>query len=284
MEIRVISKTFSDVGEGPLWNLKTNSVAWVDITGKRWHQADFTTGVTTSHSVSKMIGAIVEREKGGYVAAVEEGFAIINDGDGYQVTEDFLPDEERMNDAKADALGRWWMGSNAIAFTAGKGRLHSIDSKNKITTWLEGATLPNGLGWSPDNKKFYLVDSLELVLWVFDFDLISGAVSNKTLLHKFEEDAGLPDGLTVADDGSLLIAMWDGARIKVLSPSGSYIENIELLVSRPTSCTFGGKDGKDLIVTTSGGGIDLAKEPLAGQLLAISDTGYSGSESTKFNG
>jgi hypothetical protein len=45
-----------------------------------------------------------------------------------------------------------------------------------------------------------------------------------------------------------------------------------------------GQDGKDLIVTTSGGGIDLAKEPLAGQLLVISDTGYSGSESTKFNG
>jgi sugar lactone lactonase YvrE len=60
MEIRVISEVISDVGEGPLFNTKNNSVTWVDITGKKWHQCDFNSGATTSHSVPKMIGAIVE--------------------------------------------------------------------------------------------------------------------------------------------------------------------------------------------------------------------------------
>lgn len=284
MTIRVVSSTFSDVGEGPLWNKEDNSVVWVDITGKKWHRSDYLTGQTVTRSVPKMIGAIVERITGGYAAAVEEGFAIINENDGYKVVQDFLPEAERMNDAKADAHGRWWMGSNAIDFSSGKGRLHSIDSHNKITTWLEGATLPNGLGWSPDNSKFYLVDSLELVLWVFDFNLKTGAITNKTLLHKFEDNNGLPDGMSVAGDGSLLVAMWDGSRIEVISSAGNHIENIHVPVSRPTSCTFGGPDGQDLIVTTSGGGIDLSKEPLAGQLLSISGTGYFGSESRKFNG
>ena len=144
MEIRVISEVISDVGEGPLFNTKNNSVTWVDITGKKWHQCDFNSGATTSHSVPKMIGAIVERSAGGYFGAVEEGFAEINSGDGYEVVIDFLPEEERMNDAKADGLGRWWAGSNAIDFTAGKGRLHRLNPDRSFETVLTGIAFAVG--------------------------------------------------------------------------------------------------------------------------------------------
>lgn len=284
MEIRVVSKVISDVGEGPLFNSKNNSVTWVDITGKKWHQCDFDSGVTTSHSVPKMIGAIVERSQGGYFGAVEEGFAEIKSVDGYQVVVDFLPEEERMNDAKADSFGRWWAGSNAIDFTAGKGRLHKINKDRTYQTILTGLTLPNGLGWSPDNSKFYLVDTFASSLWAFDFDYEAGSLSNKELMYKFEDGNGFPDGMCVTQDGTLLIAMWDGSRIEVISSNGELKAPIELPVQRPTSCTFGGSSQDELIVTTAARELDLSAQPLSGMLLSLKNTGYRGNESTKYDG
>lgn len=284
MKIEVISEVVSDVGEGPLYNSFENSVTWVDITGKKWHKCDFNSGKTSSHNVPKMIGAIVERKQGGYFGAVEEGFAEVDNVNGYKVVVDFLPVEERMNDAKADGLGRWWAGSNAIDFTAGMGRLHKLNADKSYETVLTGLTLPNGLGWSPDNSKFYLVDTFASSLWVFDFDFQMGKLSNKQLMHKFDDSAGFPDGMCVTNDGTLLVAMWDGSRIEVISSSGEVMQPIKLPVQRPTSCTFGGNLGTELIITTAARELDLSAQPLSGKLLVISDTGYSGIESEKYNG
>lgn len=284
MQIRVISQTISDVGEGPLFNSATNVVTWVDITGKRWHQCDFTSGVTTSHDVPKMMGAIVERTSGGYFAAVEEGFADVLNTDGYTVVSNFLPEPHRMNDAKADARGRWWAGSNAIDFTAGQGTLHRVDADRNHVPVLTGLTLPNGLGWSPDNTKFYFIDTFAGKLWVFDFNIERGDISNQKVFHDFTGSTGVPDGLCVADNGSVLVAMWDGGRIEVISASGEVQAPITLPVSRPTSCTFGGASGSELIVTTAARELDLEKESMSGKLLGILGTGMSGKPSEKYAG
>ena len=284
MEIKVLSDVVSDVGEGPLYNASENSVTWVDITGKKWHKCNFDSGKTISHDVPKMIGAIVERKNGGYFGAVEEGFAEINATNGYEVVIDFLPAEERMNDAKADGLGRWWAGSNAIDFTAGKGQLHKLNPDRSYETVLTGLTLPNGLGWSPDNTKFYLVDTFASSLWIFDFDYSSGKLRNQQLMHKFDDSKGYPDGMCVTNDGTLLIAMWDGSRIEVISSSGEVQEPILLPVQRPTSCTFGGVLGNELIVTTAARELDINAQPLSGKLLSLVGTGFSASESNKYHG
>ena len=284
MQIKVLSDVVSDVGEGPLYNASENSVTWVDITGKKWHKCNFDSGKTISHDVPKMIGAIVERKNGGYFGAVEEGFAEINATNGYEVVIDFLPAEERMNDAKADGLGRWWAGSNAIDFTAGKGQLHKLNPDKSYETVLTGLTLPNGLGWSPDNTKFYLVDTFASSLWVFDFDYSSGKLRNQQLMHKFDDSKGYPDGMCVTNDGTLLIAMWDGSRIEVISSSGEVQEPILLPVQRPTSCTFGGVLGNELIVTTAARELDTNAQPLSGKLLSLVGTGFSASESNKYHG
>ena len=284
MQIKVLSDVVSDVGEGPLYNASENSVTWVDITGKKWHKCNFDSGKTISHDVPKMIGAIVERKNGGYFGAVEEGFAEINATNGYEVVIDFLPAEERMNDAKADGLGRWWAGSNAIDFTAGKGQLHKLNPDRSYETVLTGLTLPNGLGWSPDNTKFYLVDTFASSLWVFDFDYSSGKLRNQQLMHKFDDSKGYRDGMCVTNDGTLLIAMWDGSRIEVISSSGEVQEPILLPVQRPTSCTFGGVLGNELIVTTAARELDINAQPLSGKLLSLVGTGFSASESNKYHG
>ena len=285
MKIEILSDVHSEVGEGPLWNLSERSVTWVDITGRKWHKLSLNSGLVESRSVPTMIGAIVERLDGTYQGAVEEGFAKLKIGeDGYEITHNFLSSEVRMNDAKADAKGRWWAGSNAIDFTAGVGKVHRLNIDGSVSTMIEGLTLPNGLGWSPDNKKFYLIDTFARALYRYDFNLESGDISNKSLLVEFKEDGSYPDGMCVASDGTLLVAMWNGSRIEVISSEGQFLSTIEMPVKSPTSCAFGGDDGKTLLVTSDGRDFDSLKYPDSGKLFGITGTGFSASESSKYHG
>ncbi|MEI9906797.1 MAG: SMP-30/gluconolactonase/LRE family protein [Actinomycetota bacterium] len=285
--IRAIASNRSDCGEGPIWNSSKNIVTWVDIAGKKWHQTPIGSNESdsaTTFTLPTVIGAIVERSRGGYFAAVEEGFGSISSNGEYKLEIEFLPKGERMNDAKADASGRWWVGSCDFNFVQGRGRLHVVDHDWKITTIETGVTLPNGLGWSPDNKSFYFIDSMQRLMWRYDYDTDSGNLSHRSVFVKFPEKGGLPDGLAIATDGSILVALCGGGQIDVYAPDGTLKEIIPLPVTLPTSCAFGGADGSTLIVTSAGGGVDLAKEPLAGLTMAIEGLGYSGKPSEVFGG
>ncbi len=285
MQIDVLSQVWSEVGEGPIWNDAKRTITWVDITGKKWHRLAIDSGAVVTHTVPTMIGAAVETKNGGLVVAVEEGFAKVNvDKDGYFVTHNFLPAEDRMNDAKADAKGRWWAGSNAIDFTAGAGKLHKLDSKGTVTVMEQGLTLPNGLGWSPDNRYFYLIDTFARSMFRYNFDLEAGQISNRSLFVEFKDDGSFPDGMCVASDGTLFVSMWSGSRIEVISPDGNFLESIKMPVMSPTSCAFGGDRGETLIVTSDGRDFDETLFPDSGKLFAISGTGFSALESAKYYG
>ena len=147
-----------------------------------------------------------------------------------------------------------------------------------------GLTLPNGLGWSPDNKSFYFVDSMQHVMWRYDFDEDSGNISNRRVLVTFEDDGSVPDGMCVSNDGSLFVAMWGGYRVEVYSPDGVLKDVIPVPVKQPSSCAFGGKDGRTLIVTSAAGATDVINEPLNGLPLAIEGLDYSGQESAVYRG
>lgn len=284
LAINPVTTLRGDVGEGPLWNSKTKCVTWVDITGLLWHITEFDTGKTKSLPVPNMVGALIERESGGYLGAVKEGFAEINPLGGYDVFNEFLPSTERMNDAKADALGRWWTGSNAIDFTKGAGKLHVINNDRQIKTVLSGLTLPNGLAWNKRNDEFYLVDTFESVIWAFDFDLENSELTNKRELVKFEDNGSFPDGMTISDQGFLIVAMWEGSKLEIFDGNGAKQGEFTVPVKKPTSCTFGGENSDILIVTSACRELNFEAHDLDGMLLAVTGTGLTGEESRKFNG
>jgi sugar lactone lactonase YvrE len=284
LSINPIAKSRGDVGEGPLWNSQTKKVTWVDVTGLFWHVTEFDSGNTKTLSVPNMVGAVIERDSDGYLGAVKEGFAEMNPKGGYEVFNEFLPATERMNDAKADALGRWWAGSNAIDFTKGAGKLHVIDTDRTVKTVLTGLTLPNGLAWNEQNDEFYLVDTFESVLWAFDFDLENAELVNKRELVKFADNGSFPDGMTISDQGLLIVAMWEGSKLEIFDTKGAKQGEFAMPVKKPTSCTFGGDNLDVLIVTSACREINFEESDLDGMLLAVSGTGLTGQESRKFHG
>ena len=276
MNIRAISEVVSDLGEGPIWSPQTNCVTWTDITQSVFHTADIDTGATQSFSAPSMVGAIAHTHGGDYVAANQEGFAFVGIDGKFSQLHSFLADDMRMNDGKVDPVGRFWAGSVALSFEAERGSLYVLEKDGSYRSVLDKCTLSNGMGWSPDAHYFYYIDSIPGVLKRFDFDSVHGLISNPIDLVTFDTSKGIPDGMSVSSDGKIVVALWDGGRVEIYEPDGTKATEIELGVSRPTSCTFGGTDGNVLIVTSASQGIDRSKEGLAGKILAVTGTGLSG--------
>jgi sugar lactone lactonase YvrE len=276
MNIYALSDVVSDLGEGPIWSPETNCVTWTDITQNKIHRADLDTGITQSFVAPSMVGAIAHTRVGDYIAATQEGFARVSIEGKFSPLHTFLASDMRMNDGKVDPVGRFWAGSLALSFEKNRGSLYVLDTDGSYSPVLNDVTLSNGMGWSPDARYFYYIDSIPGVLKRFDYDSIHARISNQVDLITFDTTLGIPDGMSVTAGGKIVVALWDGGRVEIYEPSGKKISEIKLGVSRPTSCTFAGKDGDVLIVTTASQGIDLTKEPSAGKPLAITGTGLSG--------
>jgi len=283
MNIRTISETVSDLGEGPIWNLETNKVIWVDIGREIVHKADFDTGQTVTFKFTTPICAIAESSTGGYIAATSDGFAKISSNGELAPIHTFLDDTMRFNDGKVDAAGRFWAGSTALDFSPNRGSLFVLEIDGSYRKVLENLTLSNGLAWSPDNQFFYLIDSISGVMKRFAFNLAAGTLSDESDFLTFEPSLGIPDGMSVTHDGCLVVAFWDGSHLEVFSPEGKKIEEIQLPVKRPTSCTFAGVGGKTLVVTSAAQALAASDLPLDGRVLAIDGTGLSGLPSRKFD-
>jgi sugar lactone lactonase YvrE len=81
-------------------------------------------------------------------------------------------------------------------------------------------------------------------------------------------------------EGYLWNARWDGSCLLRLTPGGHVDRVIELPVSRPTSCVFGGADLKTLYITSAA---SPRNHPLDGAVLAV-QVDVPGKPCTRFAG
>lgn len=277
-----ISEIVSDIAEGPLWHPETASIMWSDIPGQVIHTAVLTSGESRSIKAPMMIGAIALTRDDSLIAATQSGFAKISMAGELSMIKEFLEPDVRMNDGKVDPYGRFWAGSLALDFQDKRGSLYVLNKDGSSAPMIEELTLSNGMGWSPDGTSFYFIDSIPGALFCYDFDLVSGVLSNKRILVKFDSQRGIPDGMCVTSEGLILVALWDGSRLELYEPNGTKLQEFKLPVSRPTSCCFAGDDYSTLIVSTASREIDRTSQPLAGRILALTNTGLSGRPSYRY--
>ena len=268
----VVIEATADVGEGPVFDPRTGRLCWVDITGGMIFENDLANGSQTSAHLDTMVGAIAPRAaSSGFAVALSDGFGFWDD-DVLTIADPVLPEpHRRMNDAKCDSRGRLWAGSNHMEFVPGVGELHRWDGSSPSVSLAKGLTLPNGLGWSPDDRTMYLVDSMRGLLSSAPFDADAGVPGEFTVLCELAD--GLPDGLTVDAEGCIWVAMWSGWQVRRISPSGELLAVVPMPVSQPSSCAFG-PDGT-LYITSARSGLDaesLVSQPHAGSVFALSTT------------
>jgi sugar lactone lactonase YvrE len=285
MELRAepCSPVRVDHAEGPFWF--EDRFGWVDLmAGHLWLAGFDGTNLTEprSYDVGMPLGAAVPRMGGGWMLAAGAAFhALDEDGTVTRLIDDLAdPAVIRMNDGKCDPSGRFWAGTMAFDEAAGAGSFYVFDSA--VRNVLDDVTISNGLGWSPDRRTMYYIDTPTKRVDAFDYDEETGAVSGRRTVVDIE--VGSPDGMTVDDEGCLWVALWGGGAVHRYTPDGRLAATVPLPVTSVTSCCFGGPDRSTLFVTTSQQGItpeQLKKEPEAGRVFRV-DPGVTGPAATPY--
>lgn len=99
----------------------------------------------------------------------------------------------RLNDGRTDRQGRFWVGSlidspdQWAEDPSQRGKLYCLDASGNITEHLDNIRISNGLGWSPDGRIMYFADSPRHELYAFDFDPVSGKLTNRRILATTRE-------------------------------------------------------------------------------------------------
>ncbi len=263
-----IIQTNAVLGEGPIWDVTSAKLWWVDIYGNKVYRFDPTSENKQEWTVPANPGTVVPRGDGGAILALRSGLATL-DAQGHltllNVTHEHGADFS-FNDGKCDARGRLWVGTQDDTPNTFLAHLYCWDGVT-LQRKLDRIGLSNGIGWSRDGATMYYIDSLTQRLDTCDFDLEHGALSNRRPAVHFPKEMGIPDGLAVDSEGMIWVGMWGGSRVQRCDPAtGRLLEHISLPVSQVTACAFGGPDLKDLYITSAAFEIDLKKEPRAGHV------------------
>lgn len=288
---RPVSAETAELGEGARWDAATGELLWVDILAGRLRRAvEDGAGLRTVATVGigEPLGAAAPVVGGGWLLAAGRGFRHLAPTGEVTALLDTEPDGVRMNDAACDPEGRFWAGSMA-ADQAGPdramGRLLRCDPDGSVRVVLSTATVANGLGWSPDGRTLYHADSGPGVITAYPMDPATGELGPGRELVK--PDRGVPDGLTVDDEGALWVAVHGAGEVRRYAPDGATLAVIALPVSQPTSVAIGGASGRRLFVTTAWEKLDerrRAAEPDAGRVFAVDDVGVTAPPVRPFRG
>jgi sugar lactone lactonase YvrE len=277
------------LGEGVRWDARRGELLRVDILSGRVHRdridADGALVPVRAYDLPGTVGAITTVEgDDGWLLAADRGFVhLAPDGARHPIAE-VAPSGSRMNDGACDPQGRFWAGTLADDHRAGGGALHRLDRDGGTELVLDGLTISNGLGWSPDGDTMYLVDSGPGVVLAFAFDADRGALSRRRELISLAGEDGVPDGMTVDAGGDLWVAIWGAGRVNRYTPDGRLRQVLTVPARETTCCAFAGPRLHRLYVTTATEGWSDERrraEPAAGLVYRF-DTDATGRAASPF--
>lgn len=289
VEVEVVAEVHADVGEGPHWDEQSQTLLFVDVSAGAVFRYDPSLGTTSSFTTGQEVGAVVPRRGGGLVLAVRDGIGTVSDtGEAFELVVPIEHDllANRMNDAKCDPAGRLFAGTMAFDFTPGAAALYRVEADWSYEQVVGGLTISNGLSWSRDARQMYFIDSATQGVDLFDYDISTGAISNRRRVVNIDKALGMPDGMTIDEAGNIWVACWGGGAVRCYSPTGVQLGEVLFPVSQVSSCTFGGPELSDLYVTSAANRLStgqLAKQPLAGATFVCSP-GVAGMSAPSFGG
>jgi D-xylonolactonase len=265
----LIANYHCETGENPLWHAMERRLYWTDIPGGRMFRYDPATNTHEQFYIGRPVGGFTIQEDGSLLLFMDRGTVECwRDGVMKTVIEEIAAEREfRFNDVIADPCGRVFCG--IVDDNGQKGRLYRLDPDGTLTMLVDGIGCSNGMAFTADRKLFYYTDSLEYEIYLFDYDMETGAIGNQRVFARFGKDDGMPDGATLDSQGRLWSALWDGSAVVRLRNDGLVAERIELPTGKVSSVSFGGEDMQDMYVTTAGGNTPGDGDTAAGALFRV---------------
>lgn len=266
-DVDVLVEARATLGEGPVWDVMTDRLLWVDIDAGLVHSTTAGGSDEVVFDAGETVGFVApDSERKRYVIGLRHGLAVTTDWQS--VTRVTALDDPhpaiRINDGKLDPVGRAVFGTLRTDDELEASELLSADvhvapPPAVATTLQTGVSISNGLAWSADGTTMYYIDTVTSRLDAFDYDPATGAATNRRTVTSFDPDrshpdgghpdGGHPDGLTIDGEGALWIAFWGGSVIRRIAPTGETLAAIPVPATNPTSCAFG-PDGR-LYVTSA---------------------------------
>lgn len=275
MKLTCVADYDCGCGEGPLWHPGEKRLYWIDIATGRMFRYEPASHKHEQCYAGEVIGGFTIQADGALLLFMARGAVKVwRDGALTTVIEE-IPDERetRFNDVIADPKGRVFCGTMPCKDRLG--RLYRLDADGTLTKLLDGIGCSNGLGFTPDRKQMYYVDSPKHEIYLFDYDEETGGISNQRLFVRTPDDEGCPDGMTVDAEGFVWCAKWDGGCLVRYSPQAKEVFRIPFPAKKVSSVVFGGEECTDIYVTTAGGADKPNEGPGAGALFHL-DLGIRG--------
>ncbi|MBD3562864.1 SMP-30/gluconolactonase/LRE family protein, partial [Planktothrix sp. FACHB-1355] len=117
---------------------------------------------------------------------------------------------------------------------------------NEIIVVADDFNKPNGLAFSPDEKKLYIDDSERRHIRVFDVQA-DGTLANDRIFYDMNiKQAGLPDGMKVDVQGHIYCTGAGG--VWVFDREGNHLGTI-VTPEQPANCAWGDRDWQSLYIT-----------------------------------
>lgn len=126
--------------------------------------------------------------------------------------------------------------------------VYRLDPNGTVTLLTKDLSQPNGLAFSPNGKHFYVDDSEQRNIRVYDFS--NGTVSNGRIFGSEPggKGEGVPDGMKVDTNGNIFVTGPGG--IWVWDPQGHHLGTI-MVPEQPANLTWGDQDRGTLYLTAT---------------------------------
>lgn len=249
MKAEIVADFPCRCGEGPLWHPDRELLYWIDVDNGKLYAYDPKERSAMRILQGDIIGGTTLQEDGDLLLFMQRGqIALWGPEKGLRAKRDHTPGAEntRFNDVIAAPDGSVFAGT--MPEGEGDGKLFHLKTDGTIELLFDDIGQPNGMGFSPDRKTFYLTDTRNRRIESFCYE--DGKLNQRKTLITVE-GTGQPDGMTVDEHGDLWVALWDGEAILRYDAQGKLKQTIPMPVKNVTSLTF---VQKSAYVTTAGGG------------------------------
>jgi sugar lactone lactonase YvrE len=267
-------------GESPVWSVAEQALYWIDIEEPALHRFDPASGEDCRWGVPDEIGCFALHADGERaIVGLRSGLCELRLATGalHELARaPFDPALFRFNEGGCDCAGRFWLGTMYdpkdpnLKPAPLKGEWHSYSKREGLIPHRDFAVIPNGLGWDASFRTLYISHSQDRTIYAYEFDAKEGRLGARRIFATIPRELGLPDGCAIDEEGGYWSAIHGGGRLRRFRTNGEFDYDINLPVSLPTMCAFGGAALDMMYVTSKSVGLTAKQrrlEPLAGKLL-----------------
>ncbi len=248
------------LGEGTLWVNEHNSIYFVDIKKKKICSINIKNKKKKIFKVNKEIGFIAHIKDYFFILGLQ-GELRIQNLKSKKILKSIKIEPNlklnRINDGKTDPAGNLWFGTmDNLERKIEKGSLYKLDKNFKLIKVDKNYRITNGPAFI-DRYNFYHTDSAKKTIYKIKINKNNKIVSKK-IFKKLTPEEGSPDGMTLDKNKNLWVAHFHGACISVFNKKAKLIHRIQFPAKNITNCAFGGKNTKELYVSTATKGMSKA--------------------------